>query len=51
MMVRGSINYSQQDGLANEVINDVAEAGPDSFLVATNSAKLNTLVKGWVDVF
>jgi signal transduction histidine kinase/ligand-binding sensor domain-containing protein len=45
------INYSQQDGLANEVINDVAEAGPDSFLVATNSVKLNTLVKGRVDVF
>ena len=40
------INYSRQDGLAEDLINDVVEVGPDSFLVATNSAKLNTLVRG-----
>src|ERR1700686_3911613 len=40
------INYNRQDGLADELINDVVEVGPDSFLVATNAAKLNTLVKG-----
>lgn len=44
-------NYSQLDGLASELVNDVAEAGPDSFLVATNSYKLNTLVKGRIGVF
>src|SRR5689334_18760984 len=45
------INYSQQDGLNNEVVNDIAEAGPDSFFVASNSAMLNTLVKGRIGVF
>src|SRR4030095_13491889 len=38
-------NYNRQDGLADDLINDMVEVGPDSSLVATNAAKLNTLVK------
>jgi len=45
------VNYTQQDGLAYELVNDVFEAAPDSFLVATNFKKLNTLVRGQVGVF
>ncbi len=45
------ITYNQQDGLNNEVVNDVAEAGPDSFFVATNTNLLNTLVNGRIGVF
>src|SRR5690242_18271041 len=45
------INYSRQDGLAEDLINDVVEVGPDSFLVATNSAKLNTLVRGKIGTY
>jgi len=45
------INYNRQDGLADELINDVVEVGPDSFLVATNAAKLNTLVKGRIGIY
>src|SRR5439155_18450906 len=40
------INYSQEDGLANELVNDVAELGQDSFLIATNTQKLNILIRG-----
>ncbi len=40
------INYNRQDGLADDLINDIVEVGPDSLLVATNAAKLNTLVRG-----
>ena len=39
-------NYGQQEGLANELVNDVVEVAPDSLLVATNTQKLNTLVHG-----
>src|ERR1700730_3944976 len=45
------INYNRQDGLADELINDVVEVGPDSFLVATNAAKLNTLIKGRIGIY
>jgi len=45
------INYNRQDGLAEDLINDIVEVGPDSSLVATNSAKLNTLVKGKIGVY
>ena len=45
------INYNRQDGLAYELINDIVEVGPDSFLVATNAAKLNTLVKGRIGIY
>lgn len=40
------INYTQQDGLANELVNDVVEITPDSLLVATNTQKLNTIAHG-----
>ncbi len=39
-------NYGQHEGLTNELVNDMAEVTPDSFLVATNTQKLNTLVNG-----
>ena len=45
------INYNRQDGLADDLINDIVEVGPDSLLVATNAAKLNTLVKGKIGVY
>lgn len=45
------VNYSQESGLANELVNDIIEIAPDSFLVATNVDKLNTLVNGKVGVF
>ena len=44
-------NYGQQEGLANELINDVVEVAPDSLLVATNTQKLNTLVNGRIGVY
>src|ERR1700746_614876 len=39
-------NYTAQNGLPNNVVNDVLEVGNDSLLVATNSPHLNLLVKG-----
>ncbi len=39
-------NYNQQNGLANELVNDVMEISPDSLLVATNAPVLYTLVHG-----
>jgi signal transduction histidine kinase/ligand-binding sensor domain-containing protein len=45
------INYNRQDGLADDLINDIVEVGPDSSLVATNAAKLNTLVKGKIGIY
>ena len=39
-------NYTVQNGLPNNVVNDVLEIGNDSMLVATNSHNLNLLVKG-----
>src|SRR3954464_5289442 len=44
-------NYNRQDGLADDLINDIVEVGPDSSLLATNAAKLNTLVKGKIGVY
>ena len=44
-------NYNRQSGLAHELVNDVLEVGPDSFLVATNSNKLNTLVHGKISAY
>src|SRR5215510_2540208 len=41
-------NYRREDGLANEVVNDIAEAGPDSMFIATNVNKINTLVHGHI---
>lgn len=44
-------NYRHQDGLANELVNNVIEIGPDSFLIASNTPVLNTLVDGKIGVF
>ncbi len=45
------VNYSTQNGLANELVNDVVEIAPDSLLIATNAPALNTLVKGKIGTF
>jgi len=39
-------NYTIQNGLPNNVVNDILEIGNDSLLVATNSNNLNLLVNG-----
>ncbi len=39
-------NYTRQNGLANDLLNDILEVGPDSLLIATNAAELNALVRG-----
>ncbi|HYJ37664.1 MAG TPA: ATP-binding protein [Chitinophagaceae bacterium] len=39
-------NYTMNEGLAHNVINDILEITPDSFLVATNINRLNCLVRG-----
>lgn len=45
-------NYTTQQGLANNLVNDILEVGEDSFLIATNSSQyLNTLVKGKIGIF
>ncbi len=44
-------NYQLQDGLATELVNDIIEITPDSFLIATNTSTLNTLVKGRIGEF
>jgi len=44
-------NYTTQNGLAADMVNDVIEAGEDSFLVATNTTSLNTLVHGKIRTF
>lgn len=45
------INYNQQDGLSTDLVNDVVEVAPDSFLIATNTTKLNTLVNGEIGMY
>ena len=37
-------NYTTAEGLSQDVINDVLEITPDSFLIAVNTNKLNCLV-------
>ncbi len=44
-------NYTTQNGLAADMVNDVIEAGQDSFLIATNIDKLNMLVRGKIKPF
>lgn len=40
-------NYTTQQGLANNLVNDILEVGDDSLLVATNTGLyLNVMVKG-----
>jgi ligand-binding sensor domain-containing protein len=45
------INYNQQEGLANDLVNDIVELGTDSFLISTNTRRLNTLVHGIVGTY
>ena len=45
------INYRQDNGLANELVNDIAEVGSDSFLIATNTAVLNSLIRGKLGIY
>src|SRR6266496_82303 len=42
-------NYTIQNGLPNNVVNDILEIGNDSLLVATNSHNLNLLVRGKIE--
>lgn len=44
-------NYSYPEGLANELVNDLIEVAPDSFLIATNTSLLNTLVHGKLGIY
>jgi len=44
-------NYGQQDGLADNLVNDVLEIAPDTILVATNTQKLNMLVNGKIGIY
>ena len=44
-------NYTTQNGLPINIINDVLEIGNDSLLVATNTAKINLLVNGRIGIF
>src|SRR6187431_3318918 len=39
-------NYTTQNGLSADLVNDVLEVGEDSLLVAVNTSALNVLVKG-----
>ncbi|HEY6503432.1 MAG TPA: ATP-binding protein [Chitinophagaceae bacterium] len=39
-------NYTVQNGLASNLVNDILEIGNDSFLVATNTGYLNILANG-----
>ena len=39
-------NYTTQNGLSSDLVNDILEIGNDSFLVATNINALNLLVNG-----
>jgi signal transduction histidine kinase/ligand-binding sensor domain-containing protein len=41
-------NYTKQSGLLGDLVNDMLEITPDSFLVAINSCGLNALVNGQI---
>lgn len=44
-------NFTTQNGLSTELVNDVIEAGEDSFLVATNTTRLDVLVNGKINPY
>jgi len=45
-------NYTTQNGLASNVVNDILEIGDDSLLIASNTGNnLNILVKGKIELF
>src|SRR5258705_12407812 len=39
-------NYTRQNGLVSDVINDIIEVDPDSILIATNAPGVSALVRG-----
>ena len=39
-------NYTSEDGLENDIVNCVMEMGDDSMWVATNTNRMNCLIKG-----
>jgi signal transduction histidine kinase/ligand-binding sensor domain-containing protein len=43
-------NYTTQNGLESDLVNDIIEIGDDSLLIATNSGKLNILVNGKISL-
>src|SRR5947208_4564572 len=44
-------NYTMQNGLMSNVVNDILEIGDDSLLIATNSpTHINVLVKGKISI-
>jgi signal transduction histidine kinase len=43
-------NYTTQNGLPNDIVNDILETGDDTLLVATNSANINRIVKGKLEL-
>src|SRR5205085_12045718 len=43
-------NYTTQNGLLSNLVNDVLEVGEDSLLVAVNTCGLNMLVRGEMKV-
>ena len=44
-------NYTTQDGLPINIVNDIMELGEDSILLATNSNNLTLLIKGKLEPF
>lgn len=42
------INYTTDDGLPDDIVNDIIEITPDSLLLATNDFKLIALVRGQI---
>src|SRR5688572_6873817 len=44
-------NYTVENGLSLDLVNDVLELGPDTLLVATNTCGLNLLVGGKMNRF
>jgi len=44
-------NYTIQNGLAADMVNDIVEVGDDSLLVATNINEMNLLVRGQMSKF
>src|SRR5437868_14755192 len=44
-------NYTRKDGLSTDLINDILEITPDSFLIATNASPINALVRGNIVTF
>lgn len=43
-------NFTTQNGLRNDLVNDVIEITPDSILISTNTCGLNALVDGQLKV-